>query len=44
MAALTPGLFDSIVLSPTLGDKTGWLEVKATNGRLSLAQRDLRGS
>ena len=39
---LTKGLFDLIVMSPTLGDKTGWLELKADDGELSKDQRDVR--
>jgi hypothetical protein len=39
---LTPGLFDLVVMSPTLGDKTGWLELKADDGELSAPQRDVR--
>ena len=35
---LTRGLFDLVVMSPTLGDKTGWLELKADDGELSDAQ------
>lgn len=34
-AGLTKGLFDLVVMSPTLGDKTGWLELKADDGELS---------
>ena len=32
---LTRGLFDLVVMSPTLGDRTGWLELKADDGELS---------
>ena len=41
-AGLTPGLFDLIVLSPTLGAQTGWLELKTAKGRLSPAQSAFR--
>jgi|SRR5580692_579081 hypothetical protein len=38
-AGLTPGLPDLLVLSPTLGDKTGFIELKrGRGGRLSDAQ------
>jgi hypothetical protein len=37
-AGLTKGLFDLVVMSPTLGDRTGWLELKAEDGKLSPAQ------
>ena len=39
---LTRGLFDLVVMSPTLGEKTGWLELKADDGELSKDQRDVR--
>lgn len=39
-AGLTKGLPDLIVLSPTLGDKTGFLELKKVGGLLSEAQAD----
>ena len=35
---LTRGLFDLVVMSPTLGDKTGWLELKADDGKPSAKQ------
>jgi len=38
-SGLTRGLFDLIVMSPTLGPKTAWLELKTGHGRLSLTQR-----
>jgi len=38
-AGLTKGLFDLIVMSPKLGDKTGWLELKTERGVLSKDQR-----
>ena len=38
-AGLTRGLFDLIVMSPKLGDKTGWLELKTERGVLSKDQR-----
>ena len=38
-AGLTRGLFDLIVMSPKLGGKTGWLELKADGGALSKEQR-----
>ena len=38
---LTAGLFDLLVLSPALGDKTGWLELKTRSGKLSEAQREI---
>jgi len=41
-AGLSPGLFDLVVLSPTLGRQTGWLELKTASGRLSPAQREFR--
>ena len=34
-AGLTKGLFDLVVMSPKLGDRTGWLELKADDGKLS---------
>jgi hypothetical protein len=37
---LTPGLADLIVMSPILREKTGWLELKTTNGRLSGPQHE----
>jgi hypothetical protein len=37
-AGLTKGLFDLVVMSPTLGDRTGWLELKAEDGVLSAEQ------
>jgi hypothetical protein len=37
-AGLTKGLFDLVVMSPTLGDRTGWLELKTEDGKLSEAQ------
>lgn len=39
-AGLTKGLPDLIVLSPTLGDLTGYLELKKVGGMLSEAQAD----
>lgn len=42
-AGLTKGLFDLVVMSPTLGDRTGWLELKADDGELSKDQREVRG-
>jgi hypothetical protein len=42
-AGLTRGLFDLIVMSPTLGDRTGWLELKADRcRRLSEDQLDIQ--
>jgi len=41
-AGLTPGLFDLVVLSPKLGDRTGWLELKRSDGKLSTAQNTFR--
>ena len=41
-AGLTKGLFDLVVMSPTLGDRTGWLELKAEDGELSPAQKDFK--
>ena len=41
-AGLTKGLFDLVVMSPKLGDRTGWLELKAEDGKLSPAQRDFK--
>ena len=41
-AGLTKGLFDLIVMSPTLGDKTGWLELKADDGELSDDQKTVK--
>jgi len=38
-AGLTRGLFDLIVITPQLGDRTGWLEIKADDGSLGVAQR-----
>jgi hypothetical protein len=32
---LTRGMFDLVVMTPKLGDKTGWLELKADGGTLS---------
>jgi hypothetical protein len=37
-AGLTRGLFDLVVISPKLGDRTGWLELKTQDGKLSEAQ------
>jgi hypothetical protein len=39
---LTRGLFDLVVMSPTLGDKTGWLELKADDGELSEDQKTFK--
>jgi hypothetical protein len=39
---LTRGLFDLIVLSPALGDRTGWLELKAEDGELTKDQREIK--
>jgi len=39
---LTRGLFDLIVMSPQLGDKTGWLELKADHGDLKDDPRKVR--
>jgi hypothetical protein len=39
---LTRGLFDLVVMSPTLGDKTGWLELKIEGGELSPAQNTFK--
>ena len=39
---LTRGLFDLIVMSPTLGDRTGWLELKADDGELSDDQNKIK--
>lgn len=39
---LTRGLFDLVVMSPTLGDKTGWLELKADDGELSEDQKTIK--
>jgi hypothetical protein len=39
-AGLTKGLGDLIVLSPTLGDRTGFLELKKVGGHLSEDQAD----
>ena len=39
---LTKGLFDLVVMSPTLGDKTGWLELKTDDGELSKDQREVK--
>jgi hypothetical protein len=39
---LTKGLFDLIVFSSALGDKTGWLELKTKTGKLSQAQREFK--
>jgi hypothetical protein len=42
-AGLTPGLPDLLVLSPQLGDRTGFIELKrAHGGRLSDAQLVMR--
>ena len=41
-AGLTKGLFDLVVMSPTLGDKTGWLELKADDGELSDDQNKIK--
>jgi hypothetical protein len=41
-AGLTRGLFDLVVMSPTLGDRTGWLELKADRGVLSKDQLDIQ--
>lgn len=42
MPGLTRGVFDLLVISPTLGDKTGWLELKADGGKLSDAQKAIK--
>ena len=42
IAGLTPGLFDLVVMSPTLGDRTGWLELKAEDGELSDDQNKIK--
>jgi hypothetical protein len=34
-AGLSKGLADLIVMSPMLGEKTGWLELKTDDGKLS---------
>jgi hypothetical protein len=39
---LTKGLFDLVVMSPKLGDRTGWLELKTEEGKLSAAQNALK--
>ena len=39
---LTRGLFDLVVISPALGDRTGWLELKADDGVLSDAQKAVK--
>jgi len=39
---LTRGLFDLIVMSPHLGDRTGWLELKAEGGVLTEAQKQFK--
>jgi hypothetical protein len=39
---LTRGLFDLVVMSPTLGDRTGWLELKADGGALSKHQKAVK--
>jgi hypothetical protein len=41
-AGLTRGLFDLVVLSPKLGDRTGWLELKTEDGELSPAQNTFK--
>ena len=41
-AGLTKGLFDLVVMSPTLGDRTGWLELKAEGGKLSDDQKAIK--
>jgi hypothetical protein len=41
-AGLTKGLFDLVVMSPTLGDRTGWLELKADDGELSDDQNKIK--
>jgi len=42
-AGLTPGMPDLLVLSPSLGDRTGYIELKrAHGGRLSDAQLIMR--
>jgi len=41
-SGLTAGLFDLVVMSPTLGERTGWLELKVGKRDLSPAQRDIR--
>ena len=41
-AGLTRGLFDLVVMSPKLGDRTGWLELKAEDGKLSPAQNTFK--
>jgi|SRR5580704_6605335 hypothetical protein len=40
-AGLTPGLPDLMVLSPTLGALTGYIELKTEHGTLSKAQIDI---
>lgn len=39
---LTKGLFDLVVMSPTLGDRTAWLELKADDGELSDDQKKVK--
>jgi hypothetical protein len=39
---LTKGLFDLVVFSRTLGDRTGWLELKADDGKLSPDQQSFK--
>jgi hypothetical protein len=41
-AGLTKGLFDLVVMSPTLGDRTGWLELKTDDGELSDDQNKIK--
>jgi hypothetical protein len=41
-AGLTPGLPDLMVISPTLGRITGYIELKADDGRLSEGQLAVR--
>jgi hypothetical protein len=42
-AGLTKGLFDLVCFSPLLGERTGWLELKADDhGKLSTAQLSFR--
>lgn len=37
---LTPGMFDLVVWSYELGAKTGWLELKRRNGKLTKEQKE----
>jgi hypothetical protein len=39
---LTRGLFDLIVMTPTLGDRTAWLELKADHGVRSKDQIEIQ--